>query len=75
MSCKRKINFYSFHKGIASYRFDHNNSIALERELGNLYDVQRFEYRGSGEYVFQGIAIIHGSILIFDSITVKPFRL
>lgn len=74
MSCRRRINLYSFHKGIASHRFDHNNSIALEQELGNLYDVQRFEYSGSGEYVFQGIAITHGSILIFEYDDTKEFK-
>jgi hypothetical protein len=70
----RKLNFYSFHKGIADYRFDYNNSIALERDLRKVYEVQRFEYQGNGEHVFQGIYITHGSILIFEYDDTKEFK-
>ena len=28
-----KITVYSFHKGIAEHRFDHNNTIAICNEL------------------------------------------
>jgi len=70
----RRLNFYSYHKGIAEYRFDHNNSIALEKELAKLYEVTRFEYEGNGEHIFQGIAITHGSILIFEYDDTKEFK-
>jgi hypothetical protein len=70
----RKLNFYSYHRGIAEHRFDYNNSIALEKELAKLYEVVRFEYEGNGEHLFQGISIVHGSILIFEYDDTKEFK-
>ena len=70
----RKLNFYSYHRGIAEYRFDFNNSIALEKELSKKYEVVRFEYQGNGEHHFQGVEIVHGSILIFEYDDTKEFK-
>lgn len=70
----RKLNFYSYHRGIAEYRFDFNNSAALEKVLRTTYDLSRFEYEGNGEYIFQGIKITHGSILIFEYEDTKEFK-
>lgn len=70
----KKLNFYSYHRGIAEHRFDFNNSIALEKELSKNYEVVRFEYQGSGEHHFQGVEIVHGSILIFEDDSTKEFR-
>jgi len=70
----RKLNFYSYHKGIAEYRFDFNNSAALEKVLRTTYDLSRFEYEGNGECIFQGITITHGSILIFEYEDTKEFK-
>jgi len=70
----RKLNFYSYHKGIAAYRFDHNNSNALEKSLSKNFQVKRFEYRGNGEHVHQGVPITHGSILIFEYDDTKEFK-
>jgi hypothetical protein len=70
----RKLNFYSYHKGIAEYRFDFNNSIALEKELSKKYEVSRLECQGSGGHYFQGVEIVHGSILIFEYDDTKEFR-
>jgi hypothetical protein len=70
----RKLNFYSYHRGIAEHRFDYNNSIALEKELAKVYEVGRFEYQGNGEHVFQNIAIAHGSILVFEYDDTKEFK-
>ena len=61
-----KINLYTFHKGIDEHRFDHNNSIALEQELLRQFDVIRHEYVGDGHFIYQGIPIDHGSIVIFE---------
>ena len=62
-----KITVYSFHKGIAEYRFDHNNTIALCNELiKNGYNVIRYEYSGDGTFNYHGVIIDHGSILIFE---------
>jgi hypothetical protein len=70
-----KINLYTFHKGIAEHRFDHNNSIALEQELLNQFDVIRHEYVGDGHFIYQGIPIDHGSIVIFEYDDTKQFKL
>ena len=70
----KKLNFYSYHRGIAEYRFDFNNSVALEKELSKNFEVQRFEYEGNGEPTFQGISITHGSILIFEYEDTKEFK-
>ena len=70
----RKINFYSFHKGIAEHRFDHNNSIALEQELSNHFEINRHELTGNGSFIYHGIPINHGSILIFEYDDTKEFK-
>ena len=70
----KKLNFYSYHRGIAEHRFDFNNSIALEKELSKNYEVDRFEYQGNGEHHFQGVSITHGSILIFEYDDTKEFK-
>lgn len=70
----RKLNFYSYHKGIAEYRFDHNNSNALAESLSKSFQVHRFEYEGNGEPSYQGVPITHGSILIFEYEDTKDFK-
>jgi hypothetical protein len=70
----KKINFYSFHKGIAEHRFDHNNSLNLFNELSKSFNVTRYEYDGSDQYEFNGVTINHGSILIFEYDDTKQFK-
>jgi hypothetical protein len=70
----RKLNFYSFHKGIAEHRFDHNNSIALINELSKQFEIIRYELVGNGEFKYQDIPIDHGSILIFEYDDTKQFK-
>ena len=70
----RKLNFYSFHKGIDEHRFDHNNSIALINELSKQFEVIRYEFIGNGEFEYNGISINHGSILIFEYDDTKQFK-
>lgn len=71
---KPNINFYSFHKGIAEYRFDHNNSIEIANKLQKSYNVTRYEYSGDDKIVYQGVEIDHGSILIFEYEDTKEFK-
>lgn len=70
----RRLNFYSFHKNIAEYRFDHNNSIALVEELSKQFEIIRYELIANGEFEYQGISINHGSILIFEYDDTKQFK-
>jgi len=72
---KRKLNFYSFHKGIAEYRFDNNNSIALVDELSKRFEVIRHELKGDGLFIYKNIPINHGSILIFEFDDSKEFKI
>ena len=54
-----KIAVYSFHKGIAEHRFDHNNTIAICNELeAKGYEVIRHEYSGQDAFVYEGVTII-----------------
>lgn len=70
-----KIAVYSFHKGIAEHRFDHNNTIALCNELtAKGYEVIRYEYSGNDGFVYQGVRINQGSILIFEDVEHGTFR-
>jgi len=63
----KKIKLYSFHKGIAPHRFDHNNTIAIINELQNRgYDVDWNEHVGDGNTNYLGVTINQGSILIFE---------
>lgn len=71
----RKLNFYSFHKGIAEHRFDHNNSIALQNALSTQFEVIRHELTGDGSFKFHDISINHGSILIFEYDDTKEFKI
>ena len=62
-----KITVYSFHKGIAKHRFDHNNTIAIYNALVEKgYEVTLQQYSGSDNFVYEGVIIDHGSILIFE---------
>ena len=46
----RKLNFYSFHRNIPSYRFDNHNSINLYNELSKKYNVIRYELNGNDNF-------------------------
>lgn len=70
----REINFYSFHRGLPNYRFDINNSLAIYEELSKNYKVNRFDLSGSDGFIFNGININHGSILIFEFCDTKQFK-
>ena len=70
-----KIAVYSFHKGIAEHRFDHNNTIAICNELeAKGYEVIRYEYSGQDAFVYEGVTINQGSILIFEDVEHGTFR-
>lgn len=63
----KKIKLYSFHKGIAPARFDHNNTVAIINELQSRgYDVEWHEHVGDGNTNYLGVDINQGSILIFE---------
>jgi hypothetical protein len=70
-----KFNLYSFHKGIADHRFDHNNTIALINALTEKgYEINHLEYSGSDGFVYHGVTINQGSILIFEDAEHGTFK-
>jgi hypothetical protein len=70
-----KLNLYSFHKGIANHRFDYYNTIALINALTEKgYEINHLEYSGSDEFVYHGVTINQGSILIFEDATHGTFK-
>jgi len=71
----RKLNFYSFHRNIPSYRFDNHNSINLYNELSKKYNVIRYELNGNDNFIFNNVIINHGSILIFEFDDTKEFKI
>lgn len=70
----RKLNLYSFHKGIAPYRFDDNNTRALLQELEKKYQVAWYEYNGGDGFKYQSVTVDQGSILIFEFDDTKEFK-
>lgn len=71
----RKLNFYSFHRNILSYRFDNHNSEQIYNELCKKYNVIRYELDGNDNFIFNNVAINHGSILIFEFDDTKEFKI
>lgn len=70
-----RLNLYSFHRNISHHRFDNHNTIQLAAELSKKYIVRRYELDGSDGFVFNGVNINHGSILIFEDDLTKEFRI
>lgn len=71
----KKLNIYSFHKGIAGYRFDYNNTISLINSLSEKFEITHYDLNGSDNFTFNGIQIDHGSILIFEYDDTKKFKI
>lgn len=70
-----KITIYSFHKGIAEHRFDHNNTIAICNALNEKgYEVTLQQHSGSDNFVYEGVTINQGSILIFEDTDHGTFK-
>jgi hypothetical protein len=73
----RTLNLYSFHKGIASERFDNHNTQNLIKELSKIYNIVHKEYSGNDNYYYKNdcnVLINQGSILIFEFDDTKEFK-
>lgn len=73
----RKLNLYSFHRNINSYRFDANNTQSILNELQNHFDVTWYNLDGSDKFVYRNdceVLINQGSILIFEFDDTKEFK-
>lgn len=73
----RKINLYSFHRGIDSSRFDAHNTKNLIESLSNKYEVVWHDKNGEDNFRYQNdcdVLINQGSILIFEFDDTKEFK-
>lgn len=73
----RKINLYSFHKGIANYRFDDHNTRSIIDKLKQQYTINWLQYNGEDRFRYQNdcdVLIDQGSILIFEFDDTKEFK-
>lgn len=73
----RKLNVYTFHRGIASYRFDNHNTQFILEELMKRYDVNWHNLDGIDRFKYQNdcdVLIDQGSICIFEFDDTKDFK-
>jgi hypothetical protein len=70
----KKLNVYSSHKGSSPDRFDTYNTKYIVDALSLRFDVKWTEYTGDGNFIFKGVPITHGSILIFEFEDTGEFR-
>lgn len=73
----RKINLYSFHRGIADYRFDDHNTRSIIDKLKESYEVNWLQYSGGDGFRYQNdcdVVIDQGSIMIFEFDDTKEFK-
>lgn len=72
-----RINIYSFHRKIASYRFDAHNTSTMIDLLKDRYDVVHHNLDGDDRYVYENdchVTIDQGSIVIFEFDSTKKFK-
>ena len=72
----RKLNVYSFHRNIDSFRFDAHNTHNLIEQLSKRYDVVWHNKDGSDHFHYINdcdVLINQGSILIFEFDDTKEF--
>lgn len=73
----RRLNLYSFHRGIDSSRFDAHNTKNLIEVLGQKYNVVWYDKNGEDNFRYQNdcdVLINQGSILIFEFDDTKEFK-
>lgn len=73
----RKLNLYTFHRGIAPYRFDNHNTQFLLEELNKKYEVNWHNLDGADKFIYKNdceILIDQGSISIFEFEDTKEFK-
>lgn len=69
-----KLNVYTFHRGIAPDRFDAHNTKQLLDVLRGAYEVEWQELNGGDGFIYNGVLIDHGSIIIVEFDDTKEFK-
>jgi len=73
----RKLNIYTFHRGIANHRFDAHNTNELKKILSSRYEINHYDMNGGDEFRYKNdcdILIDQGSIVIFEFDDTKEFK-
>jgi hypothetical protein len=71
----KKVNLYTYHKGIDKTRFDYSNTIAHVKVLQDLgKEVNHINEVGDGQTFFKGISINQGSIIIIQDAESGRFK-
>jgi len=73
----RKLNLYTFHRGIAEHRFDAQNTLHLLEELKTRYDLSWFDLNGEDKFIYKNdceVLVNQGSVLIFEFEDDKKFK-
>jgi hypothetical protein len=73
----RKLNIYTFHRGIADHRFDAHNTSELKNILKTSYDINHHDMNGDDKFIYTNdcnVLIDQGSILIFEFDDTKQFK-
>lgn len=73
----RKLNIYTFHRGIASHRFDAHNTNELKKLLSSKYEINHYDMNGGDGFRYKNdcdVLINQGSIIIFEFDDTKQFK-
>lgn len=73
----RKLNLYTFHRGLIPERFDNHNTQYFICELSKRYEVNWIDLNGSDRFVYgndSDTLIDQGSIVIFEFDDTKEFK-
>jgi hypothetical protein len=73
----KKLNIYTFHRGIPNHRFDAHNTNEMKKILSKQYEVNHYDMNGGDEYRYKNdcdVLINQGSIVIFEFDDTKKFK-
>jgi hypothetical protein len=69
-----KLSVYTFHRGISPDRFDAHNTQELIKVLQSTYEVEWHDFNGGDGFIYHGVQITHGSIVIVEFKDSGKFR-
>ena len=73
----KKLNLYTFHRGIANHRFDAHNTNEIKKILSKKYEVNHYDLNGGDSFRYKNdcdVLINQGSIVIFEFDDTKKFK-
>jgi len=70
----KKLNLYTFHRGISPDRFDAHNTKQLLDVLQGAYEIEWHNLNGGDRFMYHDVLIDHGSIVIVEFKDTGKFR-